>query len=273
MIHIRGLRRYWFLVIGLTVITAAPLQAVMFDWPSAPGWTAGAPAPGQTATQNFTSVNPNDIAVAINNSGAGVQGVVWNAGSGGYPQIGSANDTGGFSGVNGLQLLVTGSQAFGNYIRVTVSFATPVANLSFQLWDVDAVPGQFIDHIANIQALAFGGGTVGANSVTSAVPGFNTVTGSGLGTAVLGTANAGNTTNQGTIDITFNGPITQFSFDWSNNDPALGAQGIALGPLTYLPVPEMDPSWLATATGIAAIGVELLRRRSRLTSRKHSLSL
>ena len=31
-------------------------------------------------------------AVAINNSGAGVQGMVWNAGSGGYPQIGSAND-------------------------------------------------------------------------------------------------------------------------------------------------------------------------------------
>lgn len=259
---LRARRAYclWFWLVVLLVGPTKLDATVTFDWPSSPGWTAGAPGPGETKSQSFTSVNPNDITVDINNSGAGPQGLVWNAGSGGYPQISFASDTGGFSGVNGLQMLVTSSQASGNYIRTTVTFATPVINLSFQIWDVDAVPGQFIDRIANIQALAQGGGTVGADSVTSAVAGFNAITGSGLGTVVLGTANANNTTNQGTIDILFNGPITQFSFDWSNNDPALGAQGIALGPLTYLPVPEVGSVWGGVAACALAIGHQLFRR-------------
>jgi hypothetical protein len=240
----------------------------MLDWSSSPGWTPGAPAPGQTVSQNFQVDNPNDVTVSINNSGAGVQGVVWNGGSGGFPQINSTDHTGGLSGVNGLQLLVSSSQVFGSYVNTTVSFAVPVFNLTFQLWGVDAVPGQFADQISNLRAVLSGGGNVGADIVTSAVPGFNTITGSGLGTVVLGTANANNATNEGTIIVTFNGgAITQFSFDWTNNDPALGAQGIALGSLSYTPTPEVDPSWVATTIGIAAIGIEMFRRRTRRTSR------
>jgi hypothetical protein len=247
---------------GMLVASAGNVNAlVTFNWPSPPGWTAGAPSAGQTNTQSFTSVDPNDITVSINNSGSGVQGMVWNTGSGGYPQISANPDTGGFTGVNALQELVTSSQAVGTYVRTTVSFATPVINLSFQIWDVDSVAGQFVDKISNIQALAQGGGTVGPDSVTSVTPGFNTITGTGLGTVVLGTANAANNTNQGSINITFNGPITQFSFDWSNNDPGLGAQGIALGPLTYTPVPDIDPTWTAAAACALAVGVELLLRR------------
>jgi hypothetical protein len=264
----RPLCRPYIWLTGLLLIGAAPLDAsVTFDWPSSPGWTAGAPTAGQTDTQNFTSVNPNDITVAINNSGSGAQGMVWQTGSGGYPQISFNNDTGGFTGVNGLQLLVTSSQAVGTYIKTTITFATPVINLSFQIWDVDAVAGQFVDQIANIQALAQGGGTVGPDSVTSAVAGYNTITGSGLATVVLGTANADNSTNQGTIDITFNGPITQFSFEWSNNDAALGAQGITIGPLTYTPVREIQSAWIAAAACAVAAGLELLKRKSNLSTR------
>jgi len=250
------------MLVGILLASAGNVKAlVTFNWPSSPGWTAGAPSAGQTQTQSFTSVTANDITVSINNSGSGVQGMLWNTGSGGYPQISANPDTGGFTGVNGLEQLVTSSQAAGTYIKTTVSFATPVVNLSFQIWDVDAVPGQFVDKISNIQAVAQGGGIVGPDSVTSAVPGFNTITGSGLSTVVLGTANAANNTNQGSINITFNGQITQFSFEWSNNDPGLGAQGITLGPLTYEPVPEIDPAWTAAAACALAVGVELLLRR------------
>ena len=249
-------------LVGMHFVNASTVDAsIVFNWPSSPGWTAGAPAGGETKTQSFTSVNPNDITVDINNSGPGPQGMVWNGGSGGYPQIGTSPDTGGFTGVNGLQLLVTSSQAVGTFIKTTVSFATPVINLSFQIWDVDSVAGQFVDKIANIQGLAAGNVIVGPDSVTSAVPGFNTIIGTSLATVVLGTANANNTTNQGTINITFNGPITQFSFEWSNNDVGLGAQGIALGPLTYDPVPESQPAWIAAAACVVAIGLELHRRK------------
>jgi hypothetical protein len=136
-----------------------------------------------------------------------------------------------------------------------------VINLSFQIWDVDAVSGQFADKISNIQALTNLGATVGPDSVTSAVPGYNTITGTGLSTVILGTANANNSTNQGAINITFNGQITQFSFEWSNSDPALGAQAIALGPLTYTPVPEFNATYLSWSFCLVAILFEQLRRR------------
>jgi hypothetical protein len=253
-------------LIGASFLTLTPLTlkaSVVFDWPAPPGWTAGSPTGGQTDTQSFTSVNPNDITVAVNNSGTGPQGMNFHAG---YPQISANPLTGGLTGVNGLQFYADSSQSFGNYIRVTVTFDTPVINLSFQIWDVDAVAGQFADKISNIQAVGPGGITVGPDSVTSAVAGYNTISGTGLSTVVLGTANANNSTNQGTIDITFNGPITQFSFEWSNNDPALGAQAIALGPLTYTPVPENNPASLSLSFCLAAILFERLRRRRRLRS-------
>jgi hypothetical protein len=242
-------------------LTGVSAQAsVVFNWPSPPGWTAGTPAPGQTVTQSFTSVDPNDITAAINNNGVSGSGATWQTN---YPQINSTQSTGGFSGTNALQLYATAQNSVTSYIRTTVTFATPVINLSFQLWDVDSVPGQFTDKISNIQALALGGGTVGATSVTSVTPGFNTITGTGLATVVLGTANAANNTNQGSINITFSGQITQFSFDWSNNDPALGAQAIALGPLTYDPVPEADSVRSVVATCLVAIVGEKVHRRRR----------
>lgn len=254
-----GSTRLRWLLAGLFFCSAAPLDAtvVTFDWPASPGWTAGSPTPGQTTTQTFTSFYPNDLTVAINNSGAGPQGVVL---QGGYPQISVTPVTGGL-GVNGLQLYASSSQVVGAYIQTTVTFATPVINLSFQIWDVDRFAGQFADKISNIQALAAGGATVGPDSVTSAVAGYNSISGTGLSTVVLGTASAANNTNQGTIDITFNGPITQFSFQWSNNDAGLGAQAIALGSLIYTPIPENDCFFVAMLLNSAVIAFELRKRR------------
>ena len=247
---------------GLLTLTPVTLKSsVVFDWPSSPGWTAGSPGAGQTLTQSFTSVNPNDITVAVNNSGAGVQGMNFVSS---YPQISATPVTGGLGGVNGLQLYASSSQSFGTYIRTTITFDTPVINLSFQIWDVDSVAGQFVDKISNIQAIGSGGITVGPDLVTSAVAGYNTISGTGLSTVVLGTANANNSTNQGTINVTFNGPITQFSFDWSNNDPALGQQAIALGPLTYTPVPEDNAACTSLILCLTAILFERLRRSRRL---------
>jgi hypothetical protein len=256
-----GLARVCLSVIAAALLNLTPAltkASIVFDWPSPPGWTAGSPTAGQTLTQSFTSVNPSDVTVSINNSGAGPQGLNLQAG---YPQISANPLTNGLSGVDALQLYVSSSTAVGTYIKTTVSFATPVISLSFQIWDVDAVSGQFVDKISNIQALSGLGATVGPDSVTSAVPGYNTITGTGLSTVILGTANANNSTNQGTINITFNGPITQFSFQWSNNDPALGAQAIALGSLTYTPVPEFNTACLSWTFCLAAILFEQLRRR------------
>jgi hypothetical protein len=115
--------------VGLSLIAAALLNltpaltkaSIVFNWPSSPGWTAGSPTAGQTVTQSFTSVNPGDITVSINNSGAGPQAMNLQAG---YPQISANPLTNGLSGVDGLQLYVSSSTAVGTFIKTTVSFAT-----------------------------------------------------------------------------------------------------------------------------------------------------
>src|SRR5438067_9441739 len=255
-----SLRRSLFCAALLAGFGLPVRASVVFDWPTSPGWTAGTPTAGQTVTQSFTSVDPNDITVSVNNDGISNQGATWQTG---YPQISRSPLTGSFGSTNALQLYVVSQSSTSSYIRTTITFATPVINLSFQIWDVDAVAGQFADKIFNIQALAVGGATVGADSVTSEVAGYNTITGTDLSTVVLGTGNAANNTNQGTIDISFSGPITQFSFDWSNNDPALGAQAIGLGPLTYTPVPEINPFSSVLVVCSLLVVFELFTRRHR----------
>jgi hypothetical protein len=262
----RILPRHSGLVFAI-ILAASPFPAkasIVFDWPSSPGWTQGTPAPGTTVEQQFTSVDPNDITVDINNNGASASGATW---QNNYPQISRNPLTGSFASTQALQLYLSAQASTSSYVRTTVTFATPVINLSFQIWDVDAVAGQFADTISNIQALAQGGGTVGPSSVTSVTPGYNTITGTGVSTVVLGTANANNSSNQGSINITFAGPITQFSFDWSNSDPALGTQAIALGPLTYDPVPEPDSVMGVAAACLTAILFEKRRRRTRSGTR------
>ena len=241
----------------ICLAAASPAVATVLDWPNPPGWTAGAPAPGQTATQSFTAVVPNDVTVAINNNGANAVGASWSAG---YPAINSTLINGGMPGTNGLQLFLTSESSTSSYIELTVTFLQPVANLSFQIWDVDS-SSQYIDTISQIQGLAVGGGTVGADSITGAVSGFNTISGTGLSTVVTGTATASNTSNEGTIDITFLQPITQFSFRYSNTDSSLGSQGIALGPLTFAVVPESVPPWTSALLALCAIAVSSIRRK------------
>ncbi len=250
-------------VSGMLLLMPAAARATVFSWPDL-GWTSGVPAPGQTLTQSFTSVTTNDITVSINNNGISSQGATWQSG---YPAINSTKETGGFSGVDGVQLFVTNQSSVSSYIKTTVTFNTPVINLSFQIWDVDKSAGQFVDKIAQIQAIAQGGGTVGPDTVTSAMPGVNSITGSGLSTVVLGTATAADNTNQGTINITFLGPITQFSFQWSNDDSGLGAQAIALGPLTYAIVPEPSQGWGVALLCAVVIAAWTISRRKETRAR------
>ena len=256
----RRCRLFLAAALSLCVLSSAA-HATVLDWPTG-GWTAGAPAPGQTATQSFTAVTPNDVTVSINNNGSATTGSNWVAG---YPTIDSTTVTGGFTGTNGLQLAIANSSSTSDFVRTTVSFAAPVVNLTFQIWDVDLTSGTFTDVISNIMGMN-GATVVAATSVTNEVPGYNTVTGSGLGVVVTGTNPASNSTNQGTIDITFTN--TQFAFDWSNDDPALGQHPIALSPLTFDIVPEMSAGvFVSLVCLLALVSSEISRRAKSTTTR------
>jgi len=257
-------------------LLAPSARGTVFDWPSAPGWTAGQPTiNGPDQTVDYSSTGQN-VSVTLSNTGA-----TWNAG---YPQV-VAGGTGPFNGGttnNGLILQPGGQTSNATYIQFTINFNNPggVTNVSFQIWDIDAtvdVSGNgFIDLISHLQATAVGGGTLFPNIVDNTHtnnPGttYNFINGSGAGLTIRGNpaqpSGATNNTDQGTVNITFAQPITQLSF-WYSNDASgsLTTQTIGIGPLTYDILPEISPSWaVALVCVIAASVMELRRRRHRLS--------
>lgn len=243
-------------IVGLFVMffSVNHVKGTLVVLPSSPGWTAGAPAAGQTVTQTFAGT-PN-VTISINNNGTAASGAIWSAG---YPAINSTKTTGGYTGQNALQLWSTSTASTSAFVRTTVAFASPVNNVSFQLWDVDKSAGQFVDTISSIKALSDTGTVQAASSVTGAVAGYTTITGSGLGIVVNGAAAATNTTNQGTVNVSFTGWITQFSFDWSNSDAGLGAQAIGLGQIDFSVVPEASALWPVLALLAAMVGAQQWR--------------
>lgn len=205
--------------------SAPRADAAVFNWPTTPGWTAGQPTVNGPAQTVDYSSSGQAISVTIANTGA-----TWNAG---FPQV-AANGTGfvnGGTASNGLILQPISETSNATHIQLTINFTNPggVSNVQFQLWDIDAtVDGSgngFIDQISNLQALAVGGSTVYADTVSNAhtsnpMTVYNFITGSGAGLTITGnTANANGAANgadEGTVTISFLQPITQISFWYSN---------------------------------------------------------
>jgi hypothetical protein len=258
--------------LALMAFLASSQGSVVFDWPVAPGWTAGQPTiNGPDQTVDYSSTGQN-ISVTLSNTGA-----TWNTG---YPQV-VPDGTGAFNGGtlnSGLILQPTGQISNATYIQLTINFNNPggVQNVSFQIWDVDAtVDGSgngFIDSITNLQAAAVAGGTLYPSSIDNihtSNPGtpYNFITGSGSSLAITGdpsqAAGATNNTDQGTINITFAQPITQISFWYANAaGGSLTTQTIGIGPITYDILPEISPAWPIALVSVSAVVLELRRRRA-----------
>lgn len=264
----------------IIAITPNARATTIFNWPTAPGWTAGQPTiNGPDQTVDYSSTGQN-ISVTIANTGA-----TWN---GGYPQV-VANGTGSFNGGttnNGLILQPGAQTSNATYIQLTINFNNPggVTNVSFQIWDVDStVDGSgngFIDSITHLQANAVAGGTLFPDTIDNihtSNPGttYNFITGSGPTLAITGDptqpSGAANNTDQGTVNITFAQPITQISFWYSNvAGGSLTTQTIGIGPLSYDILPESAPTWLVALIGAAASVLELGRRRTNISEKlKH----
>jgi hypothetical protein len=243
-------------------LASVPVHATTFNWDTST-WTSGAPTNGNTASQTFTSTV--NMTVSLLNSGETWSTNALDGTGASFPVVNNTTNSGGNSGASayGLQLVTHSQTSNSSYVQVTVAFAAPVNSVSFQIWDVDSSPNQFTDQIHNIQAQPWStGGAIAATSVTGSSA--NSVTGSGLGTLVTGTANSPNS-NTGNVTITFSGAITSFSFQWSNIASGLGLQGIALGPITYTvaTLPEVGSTVGAFAVCAAAIGAREIRRRKR----------
>ncbi len=266
-------------LLAVTAFSPTARGTVVFDWPTTPAWTAGQPTingPDQTVDYSSTG---QDISVTIANTGA-----TWSAG---HPQV-AAGGTGFVNGGttdNGLILQPTSQLSTATYIQVTINFNNPagVSNVSFQIWDIDATVDAsnngFIDAITHLQATALGGGTLfpdtldNTHTSNSGTP-YNFITGAGPTLSITGDpsqlAGAANGTDQGTVNIGFSQPITQFSFWYSNSAAgALTGQTIGIGPITYSVLPESSTGWTAIPVYLAALALEFRRRRKHVRAPHH----
>ncbi len=238
--------------------------ATVFNWPLSPAWAATGPASGSSETVDYFAGGTGfGVAVTVANSG-----VTLNAG---YPQVqteSAATFTGGTTSntIGTLQLFNTSSASTASFTRVTINlnYVGGVTNPTFQLWDVDALAGQFIDTIKSLQATTTTGSIIYPTLTPTAT--FNQVTGTGASQVITGIGNATNNTNQGTVGVSFTGTVTSISFLWSNADAGLGTQGIGISPITFnTPVgaafPEVNSSAGALLLCGGMMGIGLVRRR------------
>jgi hypothetical protein len=150
-------------------------------------------------------------------------------------------------------------------IRLSFTGAQPgAANVSFTIFDIDVTTNS--DIIDAIYGLAPDGTQIAATitNVGSAV----THTGTGLNQVLEGNTvslDIGPGSSNGNATISFGSAIvTDVFFTFSNTSGAPRFQNIAIGDVSFTPVPEMNPAMTAGASCIGAMVITiLLQRRAR----------
>lgn len=219
-----------------------PANAVLFDWDTVT-W-----APGSLSNSyDIDATNPgNDVTITITGS---TDNFIHD-----YVQLNQDFQGGLATAENVLSVLVNlGNDAASITITVTFHYAFGVEDMEFTLFDVDRKQsGSFVDEIRTIKANFEGGADIAATSVTGSAN--NTVSGSGLGVTIVGTAQTPDTgTGSGDANATISfgtNALSEFSFVYgnnldANNNPA--QQGIGFYDFSFKKrIPEYHPALVAS---------------------------
>jgi hypothetical protein len=252
---------------------AAPAaHALVLDWNTV-SWSNGSPinGPGNNVTfSNSYDLNSDaqtDITVAVsakNNSTFTTDPV-----SGSLTPVINQSLTGGqAAGQNSL--MIAGNLFTHSDLTVQLSFfgGYPGANnVSFTIFDIDTTTNN--DIISGIYGLAADGTQI---APTISNVGSNVIwTGTGLGQMLEGNGAAGNNTSNGNVTFTFGSTIiTDIFFTFSNTAGAPRYQDIAIGDITFTPVPEINPAAASAVSCAFAAGLTVVLRRRRQLQRGDS---
>jgi hypothetical protein len=235
---------------------ASPAQALVLDWDAA-AWTPG----DITNSYDLNGDAINDVTVDI----TAQQANVWTTDPATGTQTPAVNQslTGGLSPVeNSLNLSANLKTNSNVTLQLSFTGAQPgAANVSFTIFDIDITTNS--DIIETIYGVAYNGAHIAATitDVGSAV----THTGTGLNQVLTGNAAAANNSSNGNATISFGSTIiTDVFITFSNTSGAPRFQNIAIGDVSFTPVPEINPATTATASCIVAIVLTIvLQRRAR----------
>ena len=168
--------------------------------------------------------------------------------------------TGGQSPVKNT-LMLAGNLFTHSDMTIQMSFtgAQPGANnVSFSIFDIDVSTNS--DIISGIYGVALDGTHVAATitNVGSTVD----LTGMGLNQVLTGNAASANNSSNGNATISFGATIiTDVFFTFSNTAGAPRYQDIAIGDLTFTPVPEINPALAASLSSFVAVGLTVFLKR------------
>lgn len=249
------------------VLFRATAGAVTLDW-DAVNWT--------NRFNNSFDIDPasagNDITVSV--TGATAQ--LGSEPTGELTPALTKNLAGGLSPIQNTLTLFVDFSSQSQTVTVTVDFsalyAQGVESVSFSIFDVDFANengngASFQDQLTSVTGTGIDGSLIAPTITTSAA---NTLTGTGLNQIVNGTATAvdtGTASNAGNVTIDFGtSAIRSFTFTYgggtnTQNDPT--AQHIGLYDITFTPVPEINPAFIALGSCLMAVGL-VFHHRSRV---------
>lgn len=241
-----------------TLATPSALGLVL-DWDSV-AWANGS----QNNSYDLNGNGTNDITVSMTAQNSNI----WtNDPATGTltPAVNQSLD-GGVAGQNSL--MIAANLKTNSNLTVQISFfgSYPGANnVSFTIFDIDVTTNS--DIIDSIYGLAPDGSHI-APTITN-IGSTVDLTGSGLTQTLSGNAAAANNTSNGNATISFGSTIiTSVFFTFSNTAGAPRYQDIALGDISFSPVPEMNPAMAAGVSCIAAFALTIfLRRRAGATAK------
>jgi hypothetical protein len=233
-------------------------HALVLDWDSVT-WNPGS----LNNSYDLNGDSVNDVTVKITSQNPGV--FTTDPATGTQTPTINQSTTGGLTPVEN-SLMIAANLHTNSNLTVQLTFTgvqAGASNVSFTIFDIDVTTNS--DIISGIYGVAPDGTHIAATitNVGSAV----TQTGAGLGQVLTGnaaSANSGAGSANGDATISFAATITDIFFTFSNTAGAPRYQDIAIGDITFTPVPEMNPALSAAASCILAAGLTVfLKRRAR----------
>jgi hypothetical protein len=246
--------------LALATFVAAPARALVLDWDGA-AW-----APGDLSNSyDLNGDAVNDITVQITSK----QANIWanDPTSGTQSPVVNQTLTGGLSPAEN-SLMLAANLHTKSACTVQISFTggngalnTPGAtNVSFTIFDIDITTNA--DVISDIYGVTPNGTHVAATitNVGSAV----TWTPGGLSQELSGNTGAANSSANGNVTISFGSTlITDVFFSFGNTAGAPRYQDIAIGDITFTPVPEINPAAASVVSCLVAAGLMVFVHRRR----------
>lgn len=175
------------------------------------------------------------------------------------------------TGASGAQTLTLGGVFSGRttsitgttrVVTLTYTFAEPVRDVSFTLYDVDFGANQFRDWLqvtgsAGTVAMSSppgnGNGTSAARTAAGSTVAFGSLSTpvSLTVTQAAGTAASGNNSDEGNVDVTFAVPVTSVTLRYGNypfttGENTTGQQAIGISGVNYCPLPRITVTKTST---------------------------